>query len=1348
MKREQKPMTLLELSTELGIRCDAAQEVLERRGFSGYRPDAPLPGPVIDLLRAEFARSESFLDRVARSILNAWLSLSRNEGKLRRIALAVGVRGNEDETAARDGSTYGMEDLDRPSPAEGGRDRTPHEAHVALAPRRTAPPPGVVEDDGDTEWSADRDDPVETDERAEPEPAPVTEEPVSDDDQTRKLVDQLTEFLEREAPAEEALEEGTTDTGPVAAPEEHPGAEGEADTRAGDVGTEVTEETKASGSAVSRGSAGAAEREAPGGPGAQAGERPGGAAEAGTDDDEEPRPEETVELQRAIQRLLEGMPPYDEDSGPEAEIPAGDDMSSTALGEEERKEGPTVAEPTGVDAGGEPGADAVDTEAEQEEIDQVLDQLADLENILLRMSKADGGEVEDEPLSSEQGGEVKDRRGPERKSGRPTRPMVRDSVEGEGDNVAETGAGSEPLPEEDDGEEEQSRRALEESLAELEALLSELSSEQDSAAEPGAEEEDRPEPEAPRPDRTSESDIHALLRDEGFLEKSGVEGGARESHSADEDLFDLSVLLERVESAENEPEVEAIRPPAPPVEPPIETKEGPAPKPQRRSVVRKWFRRSVGPRVTASFGGFRGLFRGLSPLQRTVLGGGALVLVLVLGGGLAYDLYTHRAGGEIELWERGQRFLADERPDLARKEFARLVSRYPESPYLRRALYLLGECRYREGAYAEALGTFLKVKNLLAARPMEIDGLMYPDFTFRGQGELRIADCYVKTGRFEDGVACYDRIIERDRYSPAAHNAALAKAEAYLDWGEREGSPSAFRRAVQSFVVYRQDFPLATRQSFVHWRTAHAYLGLARTDRENARDHCVSAVVELEEARRREDEFKDWSASDRSGLLLDLANTYAELSEWPYATAEYEQVIGMAPAEKQVLDAKLGLAACLLESGDYERAFRVSGETAEAARDPGDRAVALFRAGEAAYELHRYEEMLDAYEQALSLNADDRFPQGLAERAHMRITNVLFTQEKNYAEAADRYRRIVSRYPEGPYTHLALYRLGASLFELGKYEEAAEAFRRSIRNYPQFEHRDPELRVDAYYKVAECWMRLESWPDAVEALKAALQDLSFPDDERGLRARLDLASCYASMSLYDKAIPVLENYLSKFPRKNPDGGVSMRLGEYYRARLDFTAARETHERVAREHAGTPVAAEARFAEAQDLLAESEAAPEEEREVLRSAALLRFERVIQLRPEDPRPYLEIARVYHGQRDFSAARIYLGRYFEMVKDGPEFAYARFLAGDAAYSEEDYPAAIAHFESLPGSSLAEAEIAQASFEHADACRRTGEIEKASILFAETARLFPSTDWGEQARWQLDNLAWKQRVDKIPVN
>jgi outer membrane protein assembly factor BamD (BamD/ComL family) len=222
----------------------------------------------------------------------------------------------------------------------------------------------------------------------------------------------------------------------------------------------------------------------------------------------------------------------------------------------------------------------------------------------------------------------------------------------------------------------------------------------------------------------------------------------------------------------------------------------------------------------------------------------------------------------------------------------------------------------------------------------------------------------------------------------------------------------------------------------------------------------------------------------------------------------------------------------------------------------------------------------------------------------------------------------------------------------------------------------------------------------------------------------------------------------KFPGEDPSGEVTMRLGEYYRARLDFAAARDIHRRIGREYEGEPVAVDALFAEGEDLLAEAALAPEEEKEMLQSAAHLRFERALQLRPEDPAPYLQIARIHHSQRDFPAARVYLGRYFELMPEGPEAAYARFLAGDAAYGEEDYAAAIEHFGFLRNSDLAEAVIAQASYEHADALRRTGDLERASYFFAETARFFPATEWGKEARWQLDHLAWQQRLAEIPVN
>jgi pentatricopeptide repeat protein len=663
-------------------------------------------------------------------------------------------------------------------------------------------------------------------------------------------------------------------------------------------------------------------------------------------------------------------------------------------------------------------------------------------------------------------------------------------------------------------------------------------------------------------------------------------------------------------------------------------------------------------------------------------------------------------------------------------------------------MYLLGECLYREGSYGAALDTFLRVRKLLASRPREIDGLLYPDFTFRDQGELRIADCYVRVGRFEEGISIYETMMARDKHAPAARKAAWARAEAFLVWGDREGSPSAYRRAAQAFTLYREQYRHDKYPALLHWKTALAYLGLSKTDRENARDHLVEAAVELERARGQETELEQWDPGTRGELTLDLAGTYFRLSQWPEAIAEYDQLLGVHAPSEITLRAKLGRAQALFESGEYASAFEAASEAAREAKMPELRAEALFAKGDAAWELRRYDEMLVAYEEALRIDGGESLPRSYAERAHMRITNVLFVQDKKFEEAADRYQRIVSRYPDGPYTHLALYRLGCSLFELERYEEAAAAYERSIHDYPQFEHRDPELLVEAYYKTAECFMVMKSWPEAIVALQAPLQDLGSPEDERGLRARVDLASCYGELSLYDRAIEILENYLERFPDADADGGISMRLAGYHRARFDFATAREIHRQVAEEHKGEPVAVDALFAEGKDLLAEASHAPSGEKEALRSAALLRFEKALQARPESPAPALEIARIYHSEGDFSVARVYLGRYFELNPEGPEVGEARFLAGETAYSLGAYREAVDHFERLDPSGLADAVIAQASYEQGYSYRELGDLERAEALFRETARLFPSSEWGKEARWQLDHLAWQERLAKRPVH
>jgi TolA-binding protein len=1021
--------------------------------------------------------------------------------------------------------------------------------------------------------------------------------------------------------------------------------------------------------------------------------------------------------------------------------------------------------------------------------DHVFDELDSLEQLLERISQRKQPAQETDAEVSFPVSEAEDAGASEEAPDDSKQPEA--SPEEFLEDALEAAEGEDPFTLlEKDIEEKTREEFLDESLKELEALLSELGNENGggaAGAQPTQREVGRTDeapseegPEFPDLDLTEvtaeealppfgKGDIRAPVGDEVETHLPAAEPietgpsteeeelvpqevafeqeGTEEPESLVSELLDLSALLEELPELDGEtfkPEREPDERPAAEEEKKPSVVAQPIP---GQESVRKWLRRSVVPYIRSVALSLRTAFGELAPLQKRVLAGFGLVMALAVLGGLGVNAWLHRPGGDIALWRSGQELLDAGRPAPARREFSKLIQRYPESPYLRRAMYLLGECLYQEESYGSALGTFSRVKNLLAARPREIDGLLYPDFTFRDQGELRIADCYVREGRFEEGIAVYEKVVKRDEHAPIAQTAALERAKAFLAWGEREGSPSAYRRAAQAFTLYRDKYPRAEDGSWVRWHTASAYLGLARTDREHFRDHLVSAAVELEAARSLDAEVSAWDPESKGQLSLDLANTYLELSQWPDAVAEYDRLLAGEPPPGILVRGKIGRAKALYEAGEFMAAFEGAKDAADEARVPDLRAEALFTKGDAAWELRRYDEMLASYEEALSMKGDENLSPGYGERAHMRITNVLFTQEGRFEEAAERYQRIVSRFPEGPYTHLALYRLGMSLFNLGRYEGAAAALKRSIHDYPQFEHRDPDLLLDAYYRTAECYMFMESWADAVTALKSALQDLGFPEDERGLKARVDLASCYAGLSLYDRAIEILENYLQRFPAGDPDGGISMQLGGYYRARFDFVSARRIHRRVAEEHRGEPVAADALFAEGKDLVAQAAVAAPGEREALRSAALLRFEQAIRTRPEDPEPVLEVARIYHSERDFAAARVYLGRYFELDPQGSEAGEARFLAGETAYNLGEYREAVGHFSRLDPSGLPEPVIAQASYEHGDAYRELGELERAEALFRDTARLFPSTEWGREARWRLDDLAWQEQLAKRPV-
>lgn len=145
-----------------------------------------------------------------------------------------------------------------------------------------------------------------------------------------------------------------------------------------------------------------------------------------------------------------------------------------------------------------------------------------------------------------------------------------------------------------------------------------------------------------------------------------------------------------------------------------------------------------------------------------------------------------------------------------------------------------------------------------------------------------------------------------------------------------------------------------------------------------------------------------------------------------------------------------------------------------------------------------------------------------------------------YPEAVTQYRMLVSKYPEGPYTPEAYYKIGQMYYLDGKYKKAAEGFIKYLMKYRGRVNGKKSfyLIAHSFYKSrqsanAEVWFRdaRAKWPDWTDVPEEIMLD--YVEHKRSLRR-------------FDEAAEALSSYANLYPDDKKIGEILVRLAGAYR----------------------------------------------------------------------------------------------------------------------------------------------------------------------------------------------------------
>jgi soluble lytic murein transglycosylase len=369
-------------------------------------------------------------------------------------------------------------------------------------------------------------------------------------------------------------------------------------------------------------------------------------------------------------------------------------------------------------------------------------------------------------------------------------------------------------------------------------------------------------------------------------------------------------------------------------------------------------------------------------------------------------------------------------PEVSEQYAKSVINRYPDTPWRKRSLFLLGTTYLARDRTAEASEVMLSV-------PTE-----YPELA--DHALFALAEHFAAKKRYADAVVLYQRLIDDYSSSPLLPRVVLGKGQTLLDAG-------MFRDAAAAFELSLREHPRSDQA-----QDAALGLGKARAESGDLAG-AVRAYIETSVKHPAPDRDQEIRKA-----LNDLASRGAVV---PRLTADelYER------------------ARNLFRANRFEEAYRDFGNALATNPDHPQKADILLRSGIALFNLGRRSEAASVLERLVKADLPDcRCAEarvwlgksygriGLREQAvesYQQVARLypgsewaddaLYLAGNVHRDAGDMqhavtfYRRLVTGYPESPFADSAIWWEGWAAYQTGAYRKAEQTFRELVNRYPR-----------------------------------------------------------------------------------------------------------------------------------------------------------------------------------------------------------------------------------------------------------------------------------------------------------
>lgn len=446
---------------------------------------------------------------------------------------------------------------------------------------------------------------------------------------------------------------------------------------------------------------------------------------------------------------------------------------------------------------------------------------------------------------------------------------------------------------------------------------------------------------------------------------------------------------------------------------------------------------------------------------------------------MALDRFPRSSRAPAACFMIGECYRSMNLPDMAAKQYIRLLMKYPRFNNADKAQYYLAQCYFDLRRYPAAIREYTRLLR------------RYPQTGFKAQAYLKIAASFEAQRQWKSALATYEKFLRVFNNDPRRDEVRFSIGQIYFNQGQFEKAIEAYRHTVAEYPYDKYN--------------ARAYMKISDAN---------AALGRYDEAIRYAQELIYTYLHDPlvPEAMFKLAGLYKASGHPDKAIEYYRQALKRYPSHKMARDASLDLADILVGQKKNTEAIDIRERTVKAFPNMPDNDRLVFQ-----ILLIQYNDKKWAAASTLADRIARAYPTSpLLEEALYMKADSLFRMDL-FNQAQKTYIKIHNMDQKSARRDFIFYRLGECSYYAGRYDEAIVYWEDGL-SVSRFN----DYRYQSHYMIAQAYLKKGDIKEAGGRLERIMRD------EYAVGREVYLQSAFALAQLYDqhgekvKVLPVLE----------------------------------------------------------------------------------------------------------------------------------------------------------------------------------------------------------------------------------